>query len=300
MIARRTLSRSGLFATGRHVRATARLLPAHRPLLFGALAAMLVFLATLALAVALGAGRVADDWRSAVADTATLAVIAEEAEIEPQARAALDILRETPGIRGVRVMDPADQRALLAPWLGTEIAFDAPELPLMIDVEADRRVLDREVLAARLAAEVPGAVFEDHSAWRLPLAEAAAAQRTTAWAAVALLVMALASAAALAARAALASAGSAIATLRAVGMEESAIGRVILARIAGAALVAGAVGCAAALLVVGGGSIPPTAGLPIGFSGWQWLLAPALVAVATLASLAAALVATRKALGEPL
>jgi cell division transport system permease protein len=288
-----------LGAAGRRARATSRLLPGPRPLLFAALAALLVFLAMLALALALGAGRAAQGWSDGVAGTATLAVVAEEAEIEAQARAALDILRETPGVRAVRVMDPADQRALLAPWLGTEIAFDAPELPLVIEVETDRGQLDREALAARLAAEAPGTVYEDHSAWRLPLAEAAARQGRTAWAAVAILLGALAAGAALAARAAIAAAGPAITTLRKVGMEDGPIGRVFLGRLAAAALAGGTTGGSVALLVVGGAAPHPAgAGLPIGFSGWEWLLAPALVAAAAAASMAAAHVATRQALGR--
>lgn len=288
-----------LGAAGRHARATSRLLPSPRPLLFAALSGLLVFLAMLALALALGAGRAAHGWSDGVAGAATLAVVAEEAEIEAQARAALDILRETPGVRAVRIMDPADQRALLAPWLGTEIAFDAPELPLVIEVEADRRVLDREALAARLAAEAPGAVYEDHSAWRLPLAEAAARQGRTAWIAVAVLLGALAAGAALAARVAVGAAGPAIATLRTVGMEDGPIGHVILGRLAAAALAGGAAGGAVALLAIGRAAPDPAgAGLPIGFSGWEWLLAPALVAAAVAASLAAAHVATRQALAR--
>jgi cell division transport system permease protein len=288
-----------LILAGRRARAASRLLPGPRPVLFAALSALLVFLAVLALALALGAGRAADAWSDGVAATATLAVVAEEAEIEAQARAALDILRETPGVRGVRVMDPADQRALLAPWLGTGIAFDVPELPLMIEVETDRALLDREALAARLAAAAPGAVYEDHSAWHLPLAEAARRQGRAAWAAVGIIVGALAAGAALAARGAVADAGPAIATLRRMGMEDASIGRVILGRLAAAALAGGAGGALVALVMVGNAAPHPAgAGLPIGFSGWEWLLAPALVLAAVAASLAAAHVATARALGR--
>jgi cell division transport system permease protein len=287
------------FLARRSARAASRLLPGPRPVLFAVLSALLVFLAMLALALALGAGRAAHGLSDGVAGTATLAVVAEEAEIEAQARAALDILRETPGIRAVRVMDPADQRALLAPWLGTEIAFDVPELPLMIEVEADRGLLDREALVARLAAAAPGAVYEDHTAWHLPLAEAAARQGRAAWAAVAVLLGALAASAALAARVAVAAAGPAIATLRRMGMEDGPIGRVILGRLAAAALAGGAAGGVVALLAVGGAAPHPAGGgLPIGFAGWEWLLAPALVLAAAAASLAAAHVATRQALGQ--
>lgn len=63
----------------------------------GVAAAILTFFAALALALALAAGRLADQWQGDLADTATLQILADAADMEAQARAALEVLRTTPG-----------------------------------------------------------------------------------------------------------------------------------------------------------------------------------------------------------
>lgn len=266
-----------------------RLLPGRPPLLLGAIAALLVFLGALALAAAVAADHAAESWGAAVADSATLSVIAEEAEIENQARTALAILRETPGVREVRIINPAEQRALLAPFLGTGIAFDAANLPLMIAVESDRNVLDVAALDARLALEAPGAVFDDHSAWRLPLAVAAARQRDLAIIATILIGATLAAATALALRVDAAAVRSALRMLREIGMPDSDLRRLLLARI-GRMLFMGAASGAVMGMVVAGGLDPDSTatGFGIGFSGWNWMLPPLFAGIAVLAGLVAA------------
>ncbi|HVL20264.1 MAG TPA: cell division protein FtsX, partial [Amaricoccus sp.] len=76
-----------------------RIVPrATQPLgLVALLAALIAFGAVLALALAVAATRLAEGWQAELADAATLQVFAPEDEIEQQARAALAVLRETPG-----------------------------------------------------------------------------------------------------------------------------------------------------------------------------------------------------------
>lgn len=287
MIGRRVVGRSKVM----------RLLPGRPPVLPGALAMLLMFLAVLTLAAAVAADRAAKGWGEAIADSATLSVIAEEAEIEAQARAALSILRETPGVREVRVMDPAEQRALLAPFLGTGIAFDAASLPLMIAVESDRNVLDAAALDLRLAAEAPGVVFEDHSAWRLPLAMAAARQRNLAVIATGLLGMALAMGTALGVRIDTASVGESVRTLKEIGMSDVDLRRMFLARIGGVLATGIGIGTTVGLIIVGGSdSDQTTTGLAIGFAGWAWALPPFTAGLGLLLGLGAAWIAADRAL----
>jgi cell division transport system permease protein len=276
--------------------ALARLVPGRPPLGLAFLSGVLAFLAVLALGLAVGAGRAAERWAGEVSAAGTLSIIAEEAELEAQARAALDILAETPGVRQVRVMEPAEQRALLAPWLGTGIAVDGVDLPLMIEVETDRRLLDAAALDARLAAEAPGAVFDDHTAWRLPLVAAAERQRGVGLAAVALLVAAAAAAAALAAQAGAAEAGRSLGVLKAIGFADAPLAGVVGLRAAAAAMVGAAPGALLGTLLVGGlGPEAPAAVVGAGFAGWSWG-APALLLLAlAAASWAAAIVAARRA-----
>ena len=101
----------------------------------GFLAAVLAFLAVLALALLLAAGRLSASWQGELAGTATLQIFGPEAQIEEQARAALEVLRTTPGVRSVRMVDLAEQERLLEPWLGPDVPVESLPLPLMVDVE---------------------------------------------------------------------------------------------------------------------------------------------------------------------
>ena len=263
----------------------------------GLVAAVLGFFAVLFVALSLAAGRLAEAWAGELAGTATLEIVAPDAEVEAQARAALNVLRATPGVRSVRVIELDEQRAALAPWLGTELPVDSLPLPLLIEVATERERIDLPELERRLAAEAPGAVFDDHAAWRLPLVATAARLRVFALVCLGLVALAFAVVPGLAAEAAVAANARAIATLRLVGARDGYIAGAFTRRLARQAFAGAALGtaCATALL----------AGLPasseqgfflagIGLVGWTWAL-PLVVpfAAAALAWLAARQAARR-------
>lgn len=264
-------------------RAAARLLPpgAGPPHALGLLAAILGFFAVLALVLGLAAERLSADWDAELADSATLQIVGSEAELETQARAALEVLRTTPGVLSVRMIEVEEQRALLEPWLGTGAALDGLPLPLLIAIEADYAVLDRDALAGRLAADAPGAVFDDHAAWRAPLLATAERLAAFAWASLGLVGVAFIAVATLAARAAMAASGRDIRTMRLVGARDRFISRAYTRRFAVRAFGGAAVGAAAALGLV---ALLPSAGeagiprLALGLEGWHWAL-PLLVPV---------------------
>jgi cell division transport system permease protein len=253
-----------------------------RPAAVGLVAALLAFLAVLALALALAAGRLAASWQGELAGTATLQIFAPEARLEEQARAALAVLRTTPGVRSVRVVDLAEQERLLEPWLGPDLPVESLPLPLMVEVEADRAALDQAGLVERLEAEAPGAVYDDHAAWRRPLIATAERVRLFGLGCLGLLALALAAAVGLAAQAAVAASGGAIATLRLVGARDGFIRGAVTRPLVLGALAGALAGTAAGLALVA--LLPPgseqgffLAG--IGLVGWHWLL-PALVPAA--------------------
>jgi cell division transport system permease protein len=265
----------------------------------GFLAAVMAFFAVLALALALAAGRLAATWEGEIADTATLQVFAAEDAMEEQARAALNVLRTTPGVRSVRVVDLAEQERLLEPWLGPEIPMESLPLPVLIEVSTDRERLNPESLELRLAAEAPGAVFDDHAAWRLPLVATAAGLGRFGLASLGLLALALAAGLVLAAQRAVAAHAAAIRTLRLVGAEDGFIAGGFARRLSERAAAGAAAGTAAGMLLVAllpQGSEPGFFLVGIGLSGWQWL-APLLVPAAAAAiARAAASAATRASL----
>jgi cell division transport system permease protein len=275
------------------------LLPPCRPALLsvGFLAAVLCFLAVLALALMLAAGRLAAGWQGELAEAATLQIFAPEAQIEEQARAALEVLRTTPGVRSVRMIDLAEQERLLEPWLGPEVPVADLPLPLMVEVEADRAALDQAALVARLQAEAPGAVYDDHAAWRQPLVAAAERVRLFAAACLGLAGLALAAVVGLAARAEVAANGGAVSTLRLVGARDRLIRRAVTRRPVLAAAAGAIAGTAAGMTVA---ALAPRGSeqgfflVGIGLGGWHWLWPLAVpAAAAALAWVAAAVVARR-------
>jgi cell division transport system permease protein len=248
-----------------------------------ATAAAVAFLAVLALAVALAAGRVADRWETGLAGTATVRISAPPDQMAAQVRAAIRVLETTPGVTLVRELTPEDRQALLAPWVGAELPLDALPLPAILEVVEGVGQVDAQGLRLRLAAEVPGAVYDDHGRWREPLARTARGVRAAGVAGLVLIGGIGAALVALATHGALAENLPVIRTLRLIGARDAFIARSFVRRIvlrAGAGALAGAVAGVLALLAVPAADL----GLPdgIGLSGADWLL-PAAVPVAGVA-----------------
>lgn len=249
------------------------------PVSVGFLAATMAFFAVLVLALGLAAGRLATTWGDTLAQNGTLQILAPPGAVEAQARAALNVLRTTPGVRSVRVIEVEEQVALLEPWLGTDAGFEGLPLPLLIEVISDRAALDLESLTLRLEAEAPGAVFDDHAAWRQPLVETAHRLRIFAAGALGLMVLALAAILTLAARAATAANRPVIQTLRLIGARDGYVCRAFTRQFTLQALGGAAVGTALAMILL---ALLPQASeqgfflVGIGLQGWHWIL-PALV-----------------------
>ncbi len=281
--------------------AAARLLgPAARPSWpFGTLAAILAFFAVLALALALAAGELARDWTGEAGNGATLQIIGDPGGMEDQARAALEVLRTTPGVLSVRMIDVEEQRALLEPWIGAGAAMDGVPLPLLIAIEVDRAAFDGGALAARLAADAPGAVFDDHAAWRVPLVTEAEGLRVFAWAALGLIALAFLAASTLATRAAANAGGRDIRTLLRVGAHDRFIAGAFKHRFSRAALIGAVLGTAAGTGLV---ALLPASGeagfflIGIGLEGRELALPLAVPVAALVIARAATARAVRRAL----
>ena len=280
-----------------------RIVPrATQPLgLVALLAALIAFGAVLALALAVAATRLAEGWQAELADAATLQVFAPEDEIEQQARAALAVLRETPGVRSVRMVDLSEQERLLEPWLGPDLPVESLPLPLLIEVEADRDVLDQAALLVRLQAEAPGAVYDDHAAWREPLVATAERLRSAALAAVGFAAVTLAAVLALAAQAAVSANGRVVEMLRLVGARDGFIARAFTRRVTLRAVAGAAAGTALAMGVLA--MLPAASGrsfFPVGIrlDGWHWLLPLLVPPAAALIAWGASRVTTRRRLRE--
>ena len=258
-------------------------------------AAAMAFLAVFALALAVSAAQIAQGWSAQLAQTATVRISAPPDEMERQTALVLEVLRTTPGIAEARVMDSAEQAALLEAWLGPDLPLDALPVPRLIELLETDAGPDRQGLRLRLSAEAPGAVYDDHTRWRRPLVQAAARLQALAIVALGLIGAVMAAIITLAASASLASNGQVIAVLRLVGARDRFIARAFVRRISRRALIGAALGtlAAAALLWVLpdlGSTVQPLAGF--GLQGRSWalllLIPPLAMALAWAASLATA------------
>ena len=125
----------------------------------------LVFLATLAVAVAMFLASASENWRQSISGTLTVQVAAGP-EQTARASAAVDLLRTTPGIASVRRVSDSEIERLMEPWLGGSTkALDLP-MPTLIDAQIEPgRKLDLSALAARLEQAAPGTQVDDHAVW---------------------------------------------------------------------------------------------------------------------------------------
>ena len=268
----------------------------HTAWLTGLTAGAMTFLAVFALALSLASGRLADRWSSALSTSATIRISAPAGQLTAQTRAVLDVLGTTPGVTGARALSEAEQRALLEPWLGPDLPLDSLAVPQLVEFSEIDGGYDAQGLRLRLQAEAPGAVLDDHTRWRRPLAVAAERLRLLGWLSLGLIGAALAAMVTLAANAALAANGQVIRVLRLVGAQDGFIAGAFVRRFTIRACLGASLGMAAGLLGIA--LLPPAdpAGgflTGLGFAGAGWLLPLVLpvlaAAVAWAATRAAAL-----------
>ncbi len=258
-------------------------------------AGAMTFLAVFALALSLASGRLAERWSGALERTATVRLSAPEDQIELQVKAVLDLLATTPGIASARALTEDEQRALLEPWFGPDLPVDALPLPRLIEVVEDGAGYDGVGLRQRLAAEAPGAVLDDHTRWRAPMAVAAARLRLLGLLSIGLIGATMAAMITLAANASLAANAQVIRVLRLVGARDAYIARAFVRRFTLRAAGGAALGALAGLIGI---LLLPSANDAGGFLtglgfqglGWLWPLAlpPLAALVAFLATRAAA------------
>ncbi len=265
-------------------------------------AAAMAFLAVFSLALALVAGRLADRWSAELARTATVRISALDGEMDVQSTAVLRVLETTPGIKSARVISDKEQRELLEPWFGPDLPVETLPIPRLIEVIEDIDGPNIERLRLRLSAEVPGAIFADHTRWRQPLVNAAGKLRLLATFSIALIVLSTAAMIILAANAALSANATVVSVLRLAGAKDTYIARAFVRRFTLRALAGAAAGTAAALLAVT--LLPSTAEegaflTGFGFRGWHWLyplLVPPFAAIVAFASTRAVSLRTLKGL----
>lgn len=235
----------------------------------------MAFLAVFALALSLATGRLADRWSGELAQTSTLRISAPPEQVDAQIRAALDVLTTTPGVVSARALTVDEQTALLEPWFGPDLPIDSLPIPQLIEIVEDRSGYDATGLRARLQAEVPGAVLDDHTRWREPLVAAAGRLRSLGFVALLLIGTATAAMITLAAQSALSANTQVIRVMRLVGAQDVYIARAFVRRFTIRAMLGATIGIIAGIL---GLLLMPSSDVAggfltgVGFVGAGWLL----------------------------
>ncbi len=126
--------------------------------------ALMVYLAALGGAGLVLLGDALHDWDRALATTLTLQVPADATAARVET--VLALLRQTPGVAAVHLLEPAETARLLEPWLGPSVPIDTLPLPRLIDLRIDpNSSIDFAALQQRLNSVVPEARIDDHRLW---------------------------------------------------------------------------------------------------------------------------------------
>lgn len=250
----------------------------------------MAFLAVFALALSLASGRLAERWSNSLAGTATIRISAPADQMQTQVAAVLSLLATTPGVAKARAIEIDEQRKLLEPWFGPDLPVDALPLPRLIEITEAPDGYDGEGLRQRLVAEAPGAILDDHTRWRRPLAIAADRLRLLGLLSLLLIAGATAAMITLAANAALAANLQVIRVLRLVGAKDHYIVRAFVRRFTLRAFGGATIGSLIATLGIlllprvdeAGGFLTG-----LGFQGLAWLLPLILPPLAAIVAFAA-------------
>lgn len=261
----------------------------------------MAFLAVFALALSMASGRLADRWGEELAKSVTVRISAPLEQVERQTKATVRVLETTAGIATVRVLNTAEQQALLAPWFGPDVPIDDLPIPKLIEVIETDEGFDAAGLRLRLQAEAPGAVLDDHTRWRKPLTVAAGRLRALGWVSIAIIGGATAAMITLAANAALAANLQVIRVLRLIGATDGYIARAFVRRFTlralGGALIGTIIGMGAILM------LPQATGdriflTGLGFQQAQWFMPLIIPVLAGAVAFFATRAAARRTLGR--
>jgi cell division transport system permease protein len=133
--------------------------------------AVMVYLATLAVASAIATNKVVTRWDSGLAGRMTLQIPAAPVGADPAEQAtrvarALEVLRAAPFVAEARALEAGEVARLLEPWLGESLSDHDLPLPALIAIAAEpAETSDLAALKRRLAQAVPGAELDDHQRW---------------------------------------------------------------------------------------------------------------------------------------
>lgn len=214
--------------------------------------AVMCYLASLGMGVAIYVNGVADTWASGLSGTLTVQLKpTEDMTPDEQVDRALTILKSTPGLYGIAPLSREHTEELLNPWLGKGNLPKNLPLPRLIDVRLDANAPpDLTSLRQRLRANVPGIVLDDHFRWKNRLLAFAGSLQGMTLAALALIILSMLAIVVFATRAAMAANREVVEVLHLVGARDAFIASEFQAHFLRLGIVAGLLGALAAALTL--------------------------------------------------
>jgi len=132
-----------------------------------AVVAIMTFLVSLTTGAVILIDSAASAWQSDVAREVTIQVLpAPGRDVDATVKKAASVARAFPGVGDVRSYTKEESNRLMEPWLGSGLSLDELPVPRLIVVKIARGAApDISQLRRMLAADVPGAVLDDHRGW---------------------------------------------------------------------------------------------------------------------------------------
>jgi cell division transport system permease protein len=218
--------------------------------------AIMVAMTAIALAGGLALGNAISSAQAEIEGGVTVQVTEPRAELRAEeARRAVGVIKDLPGVAGLRLVPQEELDALIEPWLGTDVTAPAGSLipvPALIDVRLDGTASPERIAAIEqaVAPVAPSAKVDAQSNWLKPVFDAMVSLQVLAAALVVLLALALAAAVLLAARSALGTNRDTIEIVHLLGGTDAQVARVFQRSIGYDAAIGGAVGLVLAVVVV--------------------------------------------------
>jgi cell division transport system permease protein len=237
----------------------------------------------------------------ALAAALTVEVPAEASDARLET--VLALLRQTPGIVSVHLLEPAETARLLEPWLGS-VRLDELPVPRLIDLRIDPNgKTDLAELRQKLASVVPDSRLDDHRRWPQGMETAVRRIEGILAAGIATALLLIGASAAVAARTALVLDRSVVDLLHLLGGADADIAGGLATRWLRLGLSGGVIGAVAALFTIlalsGTGAIVELPA-PIAVNGaadWRvWGILAAIVPTAGLIAMASAWAVVRRRL----
>jgi cell division transport system permease protein len=134
-----------------------------KALLLCGIPALMAYVAAMMGIGLLGLSDMLGEWHRLQTGSLTLQLPADTSAARTEM--ALAVLRQTPGIVAARLVEPAETKRLLEPWLGSSVPIDRLPVPHLVDLRvAPDAAIDFAALRQKLTSVAPGAELEERRA----------------------------------------------------------------------------------------------------------------------------------------